>query len=134
MFHNKQQGFSIVTALFLIVVLSLLATGMIKILSTSQQSISQEISSIKAYLAARSGLQIAMYQAASTTPPANGDIHNLSYTTNGGLANTTAQVTYVRKDVESDRYYQINSRADYADNTSPEYARRELTLRFRPNI
>lgn len=132
MFHNKQQGFSIVTAIFLIVVLSLLATGMIKILSTSQQSISQEITSIKAYLAARSGLQIAMYQAASTTPPANGDIHNLSYT-NGGLANTTVQVTYVRKDVEGNPYYQINSRADYADATSPEYARRELTLRFQPN-
>lgn len=132
MFHNKQQGFSIVSAIFLIVVLALLSTGMVKILSISQQSISQEITSIKAYMAARSGLQIAMYQAASTTPPANNVIHNLSFT-NGGLANTTARITYIRKDVEGNPYYQINSRADYANTTSPEYARRELTLRFQPN-
>lgn len=132
MFHKKQQGFSIVSAVFLIVVLALLATGMIKILSISQQSISQENTSIKAYMAARSGLQIAMYQAIYAAP-ANGVIHNLTYT-NGGLAITTAQITFVRSVVDTNVYYQINALADYAALGNPEHAQRELKLRFQPNI
>lgn len=131
MFHNQQQGFSIVSAIFLIVVIALLATGMIKIFSTGQQSISQEITSIKAYMAARSGLQTAMYQAIYA-PPANNTVHNLTYT-GIGLTNTAVRVTFIRNDVDSNPYYQINALADYSLLGNPEYAQRELMLRFQRN-
>lgn len=130
MLHNqyKQKGFSIVSAIFLVVVLALLATGITKIFSTSQQGISQEITSLRTYLAARSGLQTGMYQSIYA-PPANGDIHNQLFTA-AGLTNTTIQVTYLRNVIDTNTYYQITSRADYIPAGSPEFSRRTLELRF----
>lgn len=128
---NKQKGFSIVSAIFLVVVMALLAVGMTKIFSTSQQSISQEITSLRTYLAAQSGLQTGMYQAIYA-PPANGDLHNQIFT-GVGLSNTTVQVTFLRSVIDTKTYYQINSRADYTPAGSPEFSRRVLELRFTLN-
>lgn len=131
MYPNQysQKGFSIVSAIFLIVVMALLAVGMTKIFSTSQQGISQEITSLQTYLAAQSGLQTGMYQAVYA-PPANGVTHNQLYVGNG-LTNTTVQVTFLRNVIDTNTYYQIISRADYLTiATSPEFSSRSLELRF----
>lgn len=124
----KQKGFSIVSAIFLIVIMALLAVGMTKIFSTSQQSISQEITSLQTYLAAQSGLQTGMYQAVYA-PPADGAIQNELFA-GIGLSNTTVQVTFFRNDIDTKIYYRISSRADYIPAGSPEYSQRTLELRF----
>jgi len=133
MFHNlnKQNGFSIVSAIFLVVIMALLAVGMTKIFSTSQQSISQELTSLRTYLAAQSGLQTGMYQAVYA-PPANGDIHNQLFA-GIGLSNTTVQLTFLRNVIDTRTYYQIQSQADYVPAGSPEFSRRNLELRFTLN-
>lgn len=129
MFHkSRQQGFSIVTAIFIIVILALLAVGMLQLISTSQQSVSQEVTSVKAYFAGQTGLQWGMYQ--SVYAGATGS-HTLTLS-NAGLANTSVDLTLSSDTILTNTYYTVNAQAKYGTTAIPEYALRELELRFKP--
>ena len=125
---NKQSGVSIVTAIFLVMVLSLMGIGMVSLLTTSQQSISQEISSAKAYMAARSCLQWGMYQAAY--PAITGTYTNTFSST--GLFNTTCTTSLSNINNDGLIFYNISALAKYGDTNTPEYSQRELRLQFQP--
>lgn len=131
MSHNikNQQGISLVSAIFILVILALLGVGMVRLLTSSQQAVSQEITSLEAYLAAQSGLQWAMYQAVYASP-ANGDNHTLNFTTN----NITSDVTFALFVNQGKNYYRINSNGAYSKSSpqNPEYSMRKLQLRFVP--
>lgn len=124
---RQQQGFAIVAAIFLIVVLALLATGMVQIASTSHTSLTQEYTSARAYLAARSGLQWGMYQTIYT-----GSGNSTITFSNGALAGTQANLTSVSTTVDGDTFFTIDSRGIYGSSTDAEYSRRQLRLRFNP--
>jgi len=53
----KQQGSSLVLALFIIIILSLLGGVLMKIISTSSETVSQEVLGTRAYMAANSAMQ-----------------------------------------------------------------------------
>ncbi len=125
---GNQQGFSLVTAIFIIVILALLAIGMLQLLSTSQQSVSQEVTSVKSYFAGQSGLQWGMYQA--TYAGATGS-HTLTLS-NAGLTNTSVDITLSSDTILANTYYTVNTKAKYGTTAIPEYAYRELELRFKP--
>lgn len=55
--REKVQGFSIVMALFILVVLSLLAAAMLSIMSAGADSVAREVVSARALLAAESGAE-----------------------------------------------------------------------------
>ena len=55
--RGRQQGVSLIMAIFIIVVLSLLGAVMIKLLKTGAGSIAREVISTRALLAAESGAQ-----------------------------------------------------------------------------
>ena len=59
---NKQTGFSLVSALFILIVLSLLGTYMVTISGTQQQTTNYALSGARAYQAARSGIEWGIYQ------------------------------------------------------------------------
>jgi len=54
---NKQRGSAIVIAIFVIVVMALLAAGLVKILSSSAESVAYEVIGTRAYAAAQTGAQ-----------------------------------------------------------------------------
>ncbi len=124
---RAQGGFAIAAAIFLIVVLALLAAGMVQISSTSHTSLSQEYTSARAYLAARSGLQWGMYQAIY------GGSGNASITfSNGALAGTQAGVSTSNATIDGDTFYIIDASGSYGSSSDAEYSRRRLRLRFNP--
>ncbi|HEB85956.1 MAG TPA: hypothetical protein ENI68_02930 [Gammaproteobacteria bacterium] len=124
---RAQGGFAIAAAIFLIVVLALLAAGMVQISSTSHTSLSEEYTSARAYLAARSGLQWGMYQAIY------GGSGNTSMTFSGGaLAGTQASVSSRSTNVDGNTFYTIDATGTYGSSSDPEYSRRRLRLRFKP--
>ena len=132
---TKQKGFAIVSALFLIVVLSFLGVSMMRIFTSGQQAINQDISSLQSYFAAQSALQWSMYQgiaakAGSITIDDN-DKHIITFS-NQGLNNTTANVTFRKNTILGTSYYKIRAEADYATTGNPEFSRRKLELRFVP--
>ncbi len=124
---RAQGGFAIASAIFLIVVLALLAAGMVQIASTSHTSLSQEYTSARAYLAARSGLQWGMYQAIY------GGSGNATITfSSGALAGTQAAVSSNNSSVDGDTFYRIDASGRYGNSSDAEYSQRRLRLRFNP--
>ena len=125
---NKQRGFSIAAAIFLVVVMALLATAMVQILTTSHLGLSQEMTASKAYLAGRSGVQWGMYQAVYASATGT---HVVTFN-NSGLNGTQASVTLTSSLVETETFYTLDASGSFGANTDPEYSQRSLQLRFKP--
>jgi len=125
---SKQRGASIVIAIFLITVMALLATAAVQIVTTGQQSISQEITSLKAYFASQTGVQWGMYQAVYATPNSS---HTLTFS-NAGLTLTTVDVSFTSTTIDSNTFYVINANGKYSTSSTPEFSSRQVRLRFKP--
>ncbi|NQZ25807.1 MAG: hypothetical protein HRT55_05770 [Colwellia sp.] len=54
---SKQQGSSLVLALFVIIILTLLGSVLMRMISTSNETVSQEVLGARAYMAANSAMQ-----------------------------------------------------------------------------
>ncbi len=125
--RRKQGGFATAAAIFLIVVLALLATGMVQILTTSHTTLSQEYTSARAYMAARSGLQWGMYQAVY------GGSGTATVTfSSGALGGTQASVSTSSASIDGNTFYIIDASGSYGSNSDAEYSLRHLRLRFNP--
>ncbi|MCW8901623.1 MAG: hypothetical protein OQK75_03455 [Gammaproteobacteria bacterium] len=131
----KQKGFAIVSAIFLIVVLAFLGVSMARILTSGQQAINQDISSLQAYYAGRSALQWSMYQSiladAGTITLTNNDKYTLTFS-NAGLNNTTAEIEFNINTVLGNNFYNISAMADFGTAGNPEFSRRNVEIRFVP--
>lgn len=127
---NKQKGVSVVTAIFLVVVLALMGVGMVSILTTSKQSISQEYTSAKAYMAGRSCLQWGMYQAifSGTDGIFNNNFNNV----NASLFNTQCTTSINTISADSLTFRNIEAIARFGTVNNPEYSERTLRLQFQP--
>lgn len=82
-----QQGFSIVSAIFLLVVLAFLGTAMVTFSTSQHQSAAMDVMGSRAYQAARAGIEWAAYQvvnSASSAPAAVGCATNFAAGTLGG--------------------------------------------------
>jgi len=132
MHHNiiKQSGVSIVTAIFLVVILSLMGLGMISILTVSKQSISQEYTSAKAYMAGRSCLQWGMYQAVFSA--ANGNYTNNFNNANSSLFNSSCTTTIDTITADGLTFFNIDATARFGTATDPEFSQRQMRLQFQP--
>lgn len=128
---TKQSGVSVVTAIFLVVVLALMGAGMVSLLTTSQQSTSQEYTSAKTYMAGRSCLQWAMYQAIYSA--AAGNYTNTFNDANANLFNTQCNTTDINI-INSDSlvFFNIESTSEFGAAQDPEYSQRNLRLQFQP--
>ena len=62
--HKLQRGFSLVTAIFLLVVLSMLGATMVTFFTAQQNSSSLDVLGSRAYQAARAGIEWAAYNVA----------------------------------------------------------------------
>ncbi|MBI1965846.1 MAG: agglutinin biogenesis protein MshP [Betaproteobacteria bacterium] len=70
---NRQRGFSIVTAVFLVVVLALLGAFIVSVTGLQQKSAQIDVQGVRAYQAARAGIEWAAFQIltpSGSTPPA----------------------------------------------------------------
>lgn len=65
--RKNQQGSMLVISIFIIIVISVLAASLSKILSSSADSVATEVYSSKAYYAAESGMESAIYRVLRTT-------------------------------------------------------------------
>jgi MSHA biogenesis protein MshP len=59
---NKHQGSSLVIAIFIIVVLSLLGAALVKMMASSQKNVAFEVLGTRAYTAAQTGVQWQLAQ------------------------------------------------------------------------
>ena len=111
---KRHQGSTLVIAIFVIIVLSLIATALVRMQSSSSESVVYEVMGTRAYAAAQSGIQWQLTQIfplgvnVITTCPA--DETSYSFTSEQGLKNCSYKVTCEDSAVHGGvQYYTITS-------------------------
>ncbi len=127
--YRKQRGLGIATALFFIVVIALLLISLSNLLRSDDAAFSQEVLSLRAFLAAESGAQLG----ANRLIPPNGvsSCATTTYTfTRSGLLGCEAEVICVVTTVAANNYYTITSTGScsYGQHS----ASREVQIRALP--
>lgn len=114
---RKQQGSALVIAIFIIIVMTLLGTALVRMLSTEAESVAYEVIGTRAFLAAQSGMQWQLQQvfplnsSATDCPVA---FSTKDFTNSGvdgkGLKNCRAELS-CESFIHTDgvRYYQLES-------------------------
>ena len=94
---SRSRGISLITAIFLVVVLAGLAAGMVRLLSSQQASLGIDAAGVQADQAAHSGLEWGLYQQLRNPPALAACIPNSTFAmpSNGKLAGFTVTVTCV---------------------------------------
>ncbi|PKH05142.1 PilX N-terminal domain-containing pilus assembly protein [Moritella sp. Urea-trap-13] len=114
--RKQQQGSMLVIALFIIVVISLLAASLSRILSSTADSVANEVYSAKAYYASDSGMEYGIYQVLSnglvcTAFPGNDPITGFDISTEVGFENCSVSIDCQTIDLPDGRsqYYLVST-------------------------
>ncbi|MCF7970837.1 MAG: pilus assembly PilX N-terminal domain-containing protein [Methylococcaceae bacterium] len=131
---NKQKGFSIIMAIFILIVLSLLGSYMVKLSGVQHATAVSAVQSSRAYYAARTGVEWGLAQllnndncAASSTLTINNfsvivSCNNQGVSYNEGDLNSNGLA-------DDDFYiYKINSAASYGNFISADYVYRHIEM------
>jgi MSHA biogenesis protein MshP len=107
---HTQRGFSLPVAIFIIVIMALLAAAAVNILNKGLAGVSQEVMSTRAFYSAESGAQFVLSQLF----PINGGAANCAANSsvnfnNIGLSNCRATMTCNSTIVGSETFYSISS-------------------------
>ena len=132
---KKQLGFSLVSAIFIIVILALIGSYIISLSALTNQSISLSSLGVKAYYAAKSGLEWGAYSVAPlggagpyNCPAAS---TNLSLT-QGGLSGLSVTVTCVANSFTEHgityKVFQLRSTGTYGVAGNADFASRQLYM------
>lgn len=128
MLMRSQKGFSLVPALFLIIVLAGLGAAAVRISIVQQQTVVLGMQSARAYSAARSGLEWAAYAALNNGSCGSG---SLNYS-EGGLAgfsvNTSCSSTSHTEGALTVNVYTINAFAWSGAYGQPDYVSRRISM------
>lgn len=137
-----QRGFSIVSAIFLVVILSAMGVFMMRMVTVQHVTVAQDIQSIRAYQAARAGLEWGIFRTGipsgtkGTTCP-NGAASSsivmpaLSNDLSGFTVTVTCQVQIFSEDSAGDlAIFTITSTASSGQIGTPERIERRLEVRI----
>ncbi len=124
---NRQDGFSLIGAIFLLVVMAAVGSLMVSITGVQRRTTSLGILGARAYHAASSGIQWGLYQALSTgTCPA---ATTLSLT-QGGVSGFSVGVTCTSSQHQENgtvmTVFTVAANAEYGTLGDADYARRLL--------
>ena len=109
----RQCGASLVSAIFLLVVLATLAVAMVTLTTSQQTASALDVQGSRVYLAARAGAEWGVYQVtrkARLCPTANASSENIVFPAGSSLAGVAVTVQCLR-----------------VDNTNPALVRHQVT-------
>lgn len=124
-----QRGFSLISAIFLLVVIAALGTFAVTLSTSQQQSAALDVLGSRAYQAARAGIEWGAYQALQNNSCTN-------TTTLAAMPNTLANFN-VTVDCTSSAaseasatvtMYQLTSTAKQGATTTPNYVERQMSV------
>lgn len=127
----RNEGFALVTAIFLLVVLATLSVALVTISGVAHTTSAQHIQSVRANYAVRAGLEWAASQAAAACPPGP-----TTFTPGGVLDGFTVSVSCTRSghtlptvDVTlpkaTQQYYVVDVAATSGSYGSPDFVLRK---------
>ncbi len=127
---KKQQGFSIVMAIFILVVLSLLGAYMVKLSGVQNATSTYAIQGARAYQAARAGAEWSVARIVAGGNCANVIAASpLSFTGLEGFSvSLTCSNTIYSEGLDNINVYKINSISTFATYSSPDYISRSVEI------
>ena len=129
--HGAQRGMSLVVALFVVVVLGLLAAFAANIGTSQRETANLRLASDRALLAARAGTEWAGTRALVNNACAANTVMNLNQgALNGFRVTVSCSATSHSEGAVNYRVYDVTSFAQYGSFGSAGYASRTLTARF----
>jgi len=136
--RKLQHGFSIITAIFLLVVLSFLGIAMVTFSTGQHQSAAMDVLGSRAYQAARAGIEWAAYQVvtspASSATPVGCATSFASGTLGGTLSpftvNVTCQAASAVEGASTIWIYNVSSVAFAGTLGSAGYVERDINVKL----
>ena len=129
--RSSQRGFSIVTAIFLLVVLAGLGAAMVVFSTSQQQTLALDLQSGRAYQAARAGIEWGAYQVnkvANACPAAT--TLNFSGTPLAGFSTSVScSATTHTEGADTVSIYLFTSTATFGTLHSVDYIERQMSAR-----
>lgn len=136
--HKLQRGFSLVSAIFLLVVIAALGTFAVTLSTTQQQGAALDVLGARAYQAARAGIEWGAYQVLPASGAAfatncragttSQGISPLPNTLSGFNVNVGCSTTSHVEDTITLWVYQLTSTATQGTAATPDYVERQMTV------
>ncbi|MDY0191254.1 MAG: pilus assembly protein MshP [Desulfuromonas sp.] len=129
---NNQKGFTLVQAIFILVVLALLGTYMVRLSTVQQSTTTQALMQARAYQAARAGLEWGIVYTPKSTTDGNVEVFP-SFSVDGTGCNVEVMITtaeYLEGTPETKYIHHIESIASSSNLTleSPDYVSHTLEV------
>jgi len=122
---NNQHGFTLVQAIFVLVVLALLGTYMVRLSTVQQATATQSLIQARVYHAARSGLEWGIKQVSDN----HGCFSNSTFNIDAYPVQMVCTLTGTYSEgVSTYGVYKLQSVASFADISSPDYVSRKLEV------
>jgi len=133
--RNAQRGFSLITAIFILVILTVLGAAMVTFSTVQHTTVAMDIQSARAYQAARAGIEWGAYEALKV-PGFNctGTPFTLTFpagTTLSGFTTTVVcGVTNHTEGANSVDLFVLTSTATSGVANTPDYVSRQVSARI----
>jgi MSHA biogenesis protein MshP len=127
---RAQRGFSLVAALFLIVVVALLGAFAVRIGAGQQQTVNLALLSAKALAAANSGVEYGAHQALNVGACANTTLNLTEGGLNGFTVSVTCSFTPHSVSTASVNVYRIDATASMGTYGMPDFVSRHVFATF----
>ncbi len=129
-FAGRERGFSLVAAIFLIVVIAALGAFAVRIGASQQQTVSLELLSARALSAAQSGIEFGAYQALDASSCANTTLNLAEAGLNGFTVDVTCAATAHAESGGTVNVYRIDATAYAGTYGMPDYVSRHVFATF----
>jgi len=140
----RQQGFSLISAIFILIVLASLGAYMVTVGGTNRSSSTAALQGARAYQAARSGIDWSAYRIVTAINPGTAqnecdniiNAGNFTLTAtglNGFTINTSCGFTTHTQNADNITVYQITSTATFGGAYgSPDFIQRRISATISP--
>jgi MSHA biogenesis protein MshP len=126
---SRQCGFSLVSAIFLLVVIAALGAFAVTVSTTQQQSAALDVLGSRAYQAARTGVEWGAYQVLQNGQcPASQVLGALPNTLSGFTVTVTCSSTATTEGGNAITTYQLTSLATQGMAATPSYVERQMSV------
>lgn len=130
---NRQSGFGLPSAIFIIVIMALIVAAMNQLNEMNAAAFGREWLSMKAFYAAESGAQLAATYALNSTqvmPTCDTNFINMFNFTANGLSSCNVNVACTVQSVASETYYTFTSTGSCGSGI--DQASRIIQIRLQP--
>lgn len=129
-----QRGFSLVSAIFLLVVIAALGAFAVTLSTTQQQSAALDVIGARAYQAAKAGIEWGAYQILRNGGCPGGPIPALPNTLANFTVTVTCSIVGTTEGGVPVTLYQLNSTANTPGGAaSPNYVERQMSVTIAKN-